>query len=232
MVNSKIEKHLSEIEKIFLIKINNKDILKQALIHKSWAVENKSSFFNERLEFLGDSVLSLVVTDFLYNKYPKKEEGELSKLKSTLVSKQQLAKWSRELNLGRVVFISSAEESSGGKKKDSILANLFEAILGAVYLDQGLDACKKFLEEKFLNKEIKFEFQDYKSLLQEIVQKKFKILPVYEIVKETGPDHDKEFESVVKVGEKIFGKGKGKTKKQAEQSCAKVALKKLSKDSN
>jgi len=229
MCDDKIDKRLTEIEKIFSIKINNKELVKQSLIHKSWAVENKSSLFNERLEFLGDSVLSLIVTTFLYKKYPQKEEGELSKIKSTLVSKPQLAKWSKELNLGKLVFISSAEESSGGKNKDSILANLFEAILGAVYLDQGIEPCKKFLEKNFLNKEIKFEFQDYKSVLQEIIQKKYKVLPVYEIVKETGPDHDKIFESVVKVDGKIFGKGKGKTKKQAEQFCAKVALKKIDK---
>jgi ribonuclease-3 len=230
MTDLKIDDRLTEIEKIFSIKINDKNIIRQSLIHKSWAVENKSSLFNERLEFLGDSVLSLIVTTFLYKKYPQKKEGELSKLKSVLVSKPQLAKWAKELNLGRLVYTSSAEESSGGKNKESILANLFEAILGAVYLDQGIEPCTKFIEENFLNKEIKPEFQDYKSILQEIVQRKYKVLPVYEIVKESGPDHDKIFESVVKIGDKILGKGKGKTKKQAEQSCAKVALKKLGKN--
>ncbi|MCS7152054.1 MAG: ribonuclease III [Endomicrobia bacterium] len=221
--------NLEEIEKLLGIKFNNTELLRIALTHKSWAVENKISDHNERLEFLGDSVLAVVVAEYLYKKFPYKDEGSLSKLRSVLVSKSQLAKWGKQIGLGRFVLISKAEEITGGRRKDSIIAGVFEAILGAIYLDKGIEACKKFLTEKFFILLSDVEIQDYKSLLQEIAQKKFKTLPEYVIVKEVGPDHDKEFDCIVRIGERLLGHGKGKTKKQAQQNAAKEAIEVLKK---
>ncbi len=223
-VLKKLEQNVTNIEKSLGIEFKDKLLLKHALIHTSWAVENKYPYNNERLEFLGDSVLSLVVVNFLYTTYPQKTEGELSKLKSILVSKPQLAKWACKINLWKYICVSSAEKACGGEKKESILAGAFEAFLGALYLDQGLQKCKEFLEKFFLSKELNIEPQDYKSMLQEIAQKRFKVLPEYEIVTATGPDHNKEFTSIVKIAGKVLGNGKGKTKKQSEQESAKSAL--------
>ncbi|MFN3550343.1 MAG: ribonuclease III [Endomicrobiia bacterium] len=218
---------IEELQNLLGIKFKNKEILKTALIHKSWSVENKTKINNERLEFLGDSVLAVIVAEFLYKSYPTKDEGELSKLKSVLVSKQQLSKWAKEIRLDKYILISTAEETSGGRKKDTIIAGTFESILGAIYLDQGIDKCRDFVIKKFLSKEIDIELKDYKSILQEILQKEFKTLPQYEIVKETGPDHNKEFDCIVKLGKELLGYGKGKTKKQAQQNAAKEALKNI-----
>ncbi|MCX7957000.1 MAG: ribonuclease III [Endomicrobia bacterium] len=216
------------IERELKIVFNDKNILKTALIHKSWAVQNKLDVNNERLEFLGDSVLSVVISEFLYKQCKNKNEGELSKLKSILVSKKQLSEWGKEINLGNYIFLSSAEEAAGGRYKDTIIAGAFEAILGAIYLDQGINVVRNFLLEKFLNDVIhNIEYQDYKSLLQEYSQKEFKELPHYEIIKETGPDHNKIFDCVVKINQKILGKGKGKTKKEAQQNAAKEAIENL-----
>lgn len=223
MYNPEIE----ELEILLGIKFQNKELLELATIHKSWCVENKIAYNNERLEFLGDSVLAIIISEYLYKTYPDKDEGSLSKLKSVLVSKTQLAKWGKQLNLGKYVLISKAEEQSGGRKKDTIIASMFEAILGAIYLDQNLNKCREFMINNFLSKPLNIELEDYKSTLQEKVQKELKVLPEYTIIKETGPDHDKEFECIVKVNDKILGHGKGKTKKQAQQNAAKEAIKNL-----
>lgn len=219
----------NEIEEILGVTFNNKNLLKTALIHKSWAVENKIDEDNERLEFLGDSILAAIVAEYLYKTFPDKDEGTLSKLKSILVSKTQLAKWGKQLGLNKFILVSKAEESTGGRKKDTIIAGAFEAVLGAIYIDQGMQQCVKFMYDKFLSKQINIEITDYKSVLQEIIQKKYKCLPEYEVVKETGPDHDKEFDCIVKVKNEILGRGKGKTKKQAQQNAAKEALSNLEK---
>ncbi len=224
MFDPKIE----DLEILLGIKFQNKELLKLATIHKSWCVENKISYNNERLEFLGDSVLAIIISEYLYKTYPDKDEGSLSKLKSVLVSKNQLAKWGKQLNLGKYVLISKAEELSGGRKKDTIIASMFEAILGAIYLDQNLEKCREFIINNFLSKSFNIEIEDYKSILQEKVQKELKVLPEYTIIKETGPDHDKEFDCIVKINNEILGHGKGKTKKQAQQNAAKEALKNLS----
>lgn len=215
---------IEQLYEVLGIKFTNVELLKTALIHKSWAVENKSPVNNERLEFLGDSVLAVIIADYLYTTYTNKDEGSLSKLKSVLVSKTQLAKWGKQLGLNKYVFLSKAEENSGGRKKDSIIAGVFEALLGAIYLDQGLEACKKFVYDKFLANLRNIEIEDYKSVLQELVQKKYQMLPEYVIVKEVGPDHNKEFDCIVKINGKTVGHGKGKTKKQAQQQAAKQAL--------
>ncbi len=220
---------IEELQKILDVKIENKELFKKAFIHKSWAVEHKKDVHNERLEFLGDSVLAVIVAEYLYKNFPEKDEGELSKMKSVLVSKVQLAKWAKEIKLDQYVLISKSEEKSGGRKKESILASVFEALLGAIYLDSGIEECKKFMYKNFLSTTKEVEIQDYKSILQEIVQKYYKKLPQYTIVKETGPDHNKKFDCVVKIDEEVIGFGVGKTKKQAQQNAAKEAIEKLKK---
>lgn len=221
---------LDDLQKILEIKIEDKELFNKALIHKSWAVEHKKDVHNERLEFLGDSVLAVIVAEYLYKTFPNKDEGELSKIKSVLVSKPQLAKWAKQIKLGEYVLISKSEEKSGGRKKESILASVFEAILGAIYLDLGIEECKKFMYKNFLSAAKEVEIQDYKSILQEIIQKYYKKLPEYAIVKEIGPDHDKRFDCIVKLGDEVLGSGVGKTKKQAQQNAAKEAVEKLKKE--
>lgn len=219
---------IEELEKKIGIKFKNLELLKIALTHKSWSVQNKFEVNNERLEFLGDSVLAVIVSEFLYQNFSNKDEGYLSRLKSVLVSKAQIAKWSKKIKLGEYVRISTAEEVAGGRNKETILAGVFEALLGALYLDQDIQVVREFVIKNFLSESLdSLEIQDYKSLLQEISQKKFKKLPVYEIVRETGPDHDKIFDCIVKIGDRILGEGRGKTKKQSQQNAAKEALKKI-----
>lgn len=222
------DKDIEEFQKKLGISFKNLELLKLALTHKSWSVENKFNADNERLEFLGDSVLSVVVAEFLYQHFATEDEGYLSKLKSVLVSKSQIAKWSKEIKLDKYLRISTAEENAGGRKKETILAGAFEALLGAIYLDQDIEVVRKFVIKNFLSKSLdNLEIQDHKSLLQEIAQKRFKKLPEYKIIKETGPDHDKVFDCIVKIGDKILGEGRGKTKKQSQQNAAKEALKKI-----
>jgi ribonuclease-3 len=218
---------LRALQKTLGVRFRNKSLIVQALIHKSWAVENRGVLFNERLEFLGDSVLALCTAEFLYVTNPDDDEGGLSKVKSVLVSKNQLAQWARDIDLGSYIMISAAEAATGGSNKNSILANVFEAVLGAMFLDRGIRTCKTFLETKFLKKGSRISFTDYKSVLQEYVQKKHKVLPSYEIQNEIGPDHEKLFEVQVKIKGKPIGKGTGRTKKLAEQAAAKATLEQL-----
>ncbi|MBD3271783.1 MAG: ribonuclease III [Elusimicrobia bacterium] len=204
----------------------NKQLLLHALVHKSYAIEHKLPFFNERLEFLGDSILSAVVAEYLYTKYPHDDEGKLSRIKSQLVSKTSLVSWSTALRLNRFVLLSQGEESSGGRKRESISANVLEAFIGALYLDQGYEITHRFIIQ-YLSKMKRFIDTDYKSRLQEIVQQNSKSTPVYRMLQETGPDHNKRFKIAVHVNGKKMGSGTGRSKKEAEQIAARAALKKV-----
>lgn len=207
------------------IHFSNQSLLQEALTHKSYAFEKGLRVNNERLEFLGDSVLSTVVSEILFKEYESVDESVLSKLKSYLVSKNTLSRWARKIKLNKYILLSTSEKASGGEKKDSILVGSFEALIGAIYLDKNLDAVKSFIVENFLKKEkIPFEDVDYKTRLQEIVQKKYKVLPVYVVIKEEGPEHNKTFVSEVKIMGEVLGVGKGKTKKQSQQLAARQAL--------
>jgi ribonuclease III len=194
-----------------------------AFTHKS-VINEKDNILdcNERLEFLGDSILSLIVTEYLFHNFPNKDEGSLSKLKSYLVSEEVLYKICDKLNLNEFLILGKGELLTGGKDRKSIKANLVEALLGAIYLDLGYDATKKwFLPHllPFLNKNETFNSRDPKTILQEFIQKKWKILPTYTILEENGPEHQKEFH--VKVSVKGFEAiGKGQNKKTAEQNAA------------
>ncbi|MFN3966231.1 MAG: ribonuclease III [Endomicrobiia bacterium] len=217
---------MTELESILGIKFTNKHLLEEAITHKSYAIEKNKPYWNERLEFLGDSVLSCVVADYLYSKFPDSPEGHLSRIKSQLVSRQMLVKLAKELNLGKFILLSKGEESTGGRTRESNLANAVEAIIGAIYLDKGFEMAKKFILKHIPSKQFSLE-TDYKSKLQEISQAKYKILPVYRVVSENGPEHDKNFIVEVKIKNKILGIGKGKSKKEAEQQAAKEAIQKL-----
>jgi len=224
---------LKDLEKKLDYKFKNRALLKEALIHPSFQkrdLKNKTAN-NQRLEFLGDSVLDLIVTERLYCKLTSFSEGKLTKIKSVMVSKDTLAKWANHLSLGKYIILGKGEDSTGGRKKLSILADCFESLLGAIYLDSGLQKAKKFISPLIKEKieliiKGKHE-EDFKTLLQEISQKKMKCLPEYCLIKEKGPDHKKIFCIEVKLKKVTYGTGDGENKKEAEQEAAKNALKKI-----
>ena len=224
---------LKNLEKKLDYKFKNRDLLKEALTHSSFqkrSLKDKTAN-NQRLEFLGDSVLDLIVTESLYCKLTSFSEGKLTKVKSIIVSKDILAKWANHLSLGKYILLGKGEDLTGGRKKLSILADCFEALLGAIYLDSGLIKTKKIISS-FIKEEIaliikgKYE-EDFKTLLQEISQKNMKCLPEYFLIKEKGPDHKKIFCIEVKLKKITYGTGAGENKKVAEQDAAKKALIKL-----
>lgn len=223
----------NNLEKKLDYKFKNRILLKESLTHPSFqkrSLKDKKTN-NQRLEFLGDSVLDLVVTGYLYRSFPSFSEGNLTKIKSVIVSKDILAKWANNLSLGKYIILGKGEDSTGGRKKLSILADCFEALLGAIYLDGGLQRAKKIIS-LFIKKETELiikgkQGEDYKTLLQEISQKKIKCLPEYFLIKEKGPDHKKIFCIEVRLKKIAYGSGIGENKKEAEQEAAQDALKKL-----
>jgi ribonuclease-3 len=211
--------------------IKNPQLLKEALTHRSYLNENKSlDSHNERLEFLGDAVLELVVSEYLFHNFPDKPEGDLTAYRAALVKTTTLAQAATELQLGELLLLSKGEELSGGRTNKSLLANTFEAVLGSLYLDQGFDSVNSFLEANLfprLESIIKLGlFKDHKSSLQEVVQADGHDSPEYSVVGESGPDHDKEFVVSVKVGGEVLATGKGKSKQSAQQEAAHTALEK------
>jgi ribonuclease-3 len=224
---------LHKLELELGIKFNEIALLNQSLTHSSYVYEsNKKGYLsNERLEFLGDVVLALIVSHYIYQKYPNYLEGSLAKMRATVVSRPVLAKCSRSLNLGKYLLLGKGEESTGGRERESILADTFEALIGAIYLDKGFEDAKRFvvenLAEEILLVEKNRHIRDNKTLLQEFTQERFKRLPRYEVIRITGPDHCQRFEVKVLVGDKIYGVGEGPNKKRAEQEAAKKALEKI-----
>lgn len=208
-------------------------ILRQALTHRSYLGANGTdlSTSNERMEFLGDSVLELVVNEYLYGHFPEHQEGDLTKMKSLLVSRNILSDQARDMELGQFLFLSDAESDSGGRQRPSILADAFEAVIGAIYLDQGMVAARRFLEPRLLVDAPGIlsdrKFTNYKSVLQEYVQAEFKTYPRYRVASQSGPDHRKIFTVDVSVRGKKLGEGRGSNKKRAEQSAARDALESL-----
>lgn len=228
-----MKKSLADLEKNLGYTFKDKSILKNALIHRSFGNEHikYKKINNERLELLGDAVLDLIVTEYLYKSYPNALEGDLAKLKAMVVSEPVLAKISRKLEFGKYLMLSKGEELTGGRDRNSILGDVFEAILGAVYLDSDFLTVKeiamthlKYSIEHINENE---DILDFKTILQEYSQKEFKIIPEYTVISEEGPDHLKIFEVEVKVKEDIIGYGKGKNKKSAEQIAAKDVCKRL-----
>ncbi|MBT3393106.1 MAG: ribonuclease III [Elusimicrobiaceae bacterium] len=220
-------KSIEKIEDILNYTFKNKSILREALTHKSYSSLAKKEKYNERLEFLGDSVLGCVVADYVFNNRPDFEEGRLSKIKSNLVSRKNVYHWADNINLGKYLYLSSAEVASGGRIRESILSNAMEAVLGAVYLDAGYVKVKKIILTWAENQDLEDFDDDFKSVLQEYIQKKNKSLPRYEVITTVGPEHDKVFTIEVYIDDKLLGKGKGKNKKSAQQNAAKNALSNL-----
>jgi ribonuclease-3 len=220
-----------ELEKKINIVFKDKKLLELAFVHKSYVNEHKDKKieFNERLEFLGDAVLELVVTEFLYKNYPTEPEGVLTNWRSALVKGKHLAEISNELNLGVYLYLSRGEEKSGGRKKNYILANTLEALIGGIYLDQGYKEAHGFIDEFILKRleEIlkKGSHIDAKSQFQEMSQDLLGITPEYRVIKEEGPDHDKVFTMAAYVGEELIAEGNGSSKQKAEQEAAHEALK-------
>ncbi len=222
-------KNIDELEKNIGITFSNKELLETAITHRSYINEHrKVKEHNERLEFLGDAVLELIVSDFLFRKFNDRAEGELTSFRSALVRTDSLALTAKDLKLGEYLLLSKGEEDSGGREKDFLLANTFEAVLGAIYLDQGYDISKKFVEQYLLPKiddivEFRLDI-DSKTRIQELAQSIHKSTPEYEVIKEEGPDHDKTFTVVVKINDKVIGEGVGSSKQRAEEQAAKVGV--------
>ena len=209
-------------------KFNNVKLLENALTHSSYANEIRNGVTsNERLEFLGDSVLSIIVADYLFLHYKDIPEGELTKLRASLVCEKSLCRFSRQLGLGEFLKLGKGEDKGGGRERDSILADAFEALLAAIYLDGGIEPATKHVL-RFITGELenhsKQTFKDYKTALQEIIQRNPEESVTYTLKSESGPDHNKIFEVEVHLNSNVIGVGKGKNKKQAEQMAAKQAL--------
>ncbi|MBI4235040.1 ribonuclease III [Candidatus Peregrinibacteria bacterium] len=226
-----METDYTELEKIIGLQIKDRELLKLAFIHKSYLNEHKEDRprDNERLEFLGDAVLELIATKHLYTTCPDKTEGEMTAFRSALVKGKNLAGIADKLSLGKYLFLSHGEEKSGGRKKNYILANTLEALIGAIYLGNGHEDAEKFIEKFILTKLdeiIQNELHiDSKSRFQEICQEKEEVTPHYEIISEEGPDHNKIFTMGAYIGDQLIGKGKGSSKQKAEDMAAENALK-------
>ena len=217
----------SHLEKRLDYTFKNKQLIIEALTHKS----HKKPYNNERLEFLGDAVLDLIVGEYLYMIFPKSDEGILSKIRASLVNESGFTLLARKLNLGEYIYLSLAEENNNGRDKPSLLSNAFESIIGAVYLEAGLEVAKKIsiklLEECHPKIDLQSLSKDYKTALQELTQATHGVTPHYEMLGSSGPDHKKEFEIAIVLQEKTIAKAKGKSKKEAQQKAAKIALKEL-----
>ncbi len=218
---------------INLPKFKNKQLFEQSFVHRSYLNETKKKLSsNERLEFLGDSVISFVVSRHLYNKYPNFDEGILTNLRSLLVNTKSLALCAKELNFGNYMLLSKGEEESRGRQNQSLLADSFEAFIGALFLDQGTEVVSDFLNQVLLPKADLYvknkAFKDPKSLLQEKIQSQKQTSPVYKVISEKGPAHAKIFTVGAYVAKVLLGKGEGKSKQEAEENAAKVALVTLS----
>ena len=219
----------NELEKIIGAPIGDKNVYIEALIHRSFLEENEQfNFSNERLEFLGDSVLNLVIGEFLFNKFPNEEEGFLTKVRAKMVNRNALSLISENLRLGDLLIVSSNVPKSITQSSKSLLSDALEALIGALYLDKGLETSKRFIQKNILEPALKdgehLIDENYKSQLLEFAQAQKMDIPVYHIISEEGPHHDKTFTAEVIVDGKLLGEGKGKSKKEAEQSAAKEAL--------
>ena len=222
---------LSKIEEVLKIKFNNDYLIKVALTHSSYAKQTKGSEYNERLEFLGDSVLQLTITEYLFVNCKHKTEGELTKIRSLIVCENSLYKVAQKLNLASFIRMSKGEELTGGRERVSIQADAVEAVIAAIYLDKGIETVKKFILENFkdiISRAIDNKIiLDFKTKLQEYLQKDGEVDIKYKLDRYEGPPHRRKFFVKVFVEDKFMGEGEGYSKKEAEQNCAKEALKKL-----
>lgn len=225
-------KNIAELENSIGVKFDNRDLLMEALTHRSYLNENPKWHIphNERLEFLGDAVLELAATEKLYNKFPDSPEGQLTVLRAALVNYQILAECAESIALEEYILMSRGEKMDNAKAREVILANAYEALIGAIYLDKDFKTAERFILDQVFVHLPKIlatkSYKDAKSELQEIIQEKYKVTPVYKILSETGPAHLKEFVSGVFFGEERIAEGVGTSKQEAEVEAAKSALKK------
>ncbi len=228
-------KYLKELEAILSYTFSRTQLLDKALTHRSFINENQTLDLkdNERLEFLGDAVLDLCISDMLMREFPDYTEGQLSKIRASIVNETTLAEMARDFRLGEFLLLGKGEELSGGRTKSSILSNAFEAVIAAIYLDGGFDRTLGFIKnlfqpymEKWMQSPI---YKDYKTFLQEFSQNRFKVVPRYQLIHESGPDHDKIFHIKLTITDELTATGIGKNKKDAEQQAAKKAIEELQK---
>jgi len=222
---------IKDLEAAIGYRFKNISLLQNALTHSSYANErwHNSLLSNERLEFLGDSILGMTVAEYLYRNFPDRPEGELTRMRADMVCEKALAKVAARIGLGRHLMLGNGEEQSGGRSRDSILADAVESVIAAAFLDGGMDAARQFID-RFVLVEIpvqKLHNADYKTALQELVQQKKNQVLSYVLTGESGPDHDKHFEVEVKLNGTAIGTGSGSSKKRAEQDAARCALEKM-----
>ena len=222
---------IKDLETAIGYRFNNITLLQNALTHSSYANErwHNSLMSNERLEFLGDSILGMVVAEYLYRTFPDRPEGELTRMRADMVCEKSLAAVAARIDLGRHLLLGNGEEQSGGRNRDSILADAVESVIAASFLDGGMNAARQFIQ-KFILVEVpvkKLHNADYKTALQELVQQKKNQTLSYALVGESGPDHDKRFEVEVSLNGRVIGVGSGSSKKRAEQMAAQAALEKM-----
>ena len=227
-INKRILNNISLFEENINYEFTNKEYILEALTHSSYSNENINYHFNERLEFLGDSVLSIVISDYLFKKETKLPEGELTKIRANIVCEESLSEVSKDIHLGKYMLLGKGEEATGGRERISILADALEAVIAAIYLDGGLDKAREFIltyMDKIINDSIKGKiFRDYKTCLQEVLQSNGENNIWYKLIEEKGPDHNKRFVMEVGINDTVLGVGEGKSKKDAEQVAAKCAL--------
>jgi len=228
-VNKKAIYNISKFEEIIDYTFEDKSYILEALTHSSYSNENKNYKFNERLEFLGDSVLSIVISDYLFKKEKDLPEGELTKLRANIVCEESLSEVGGQIHLGEHLLLGKGEEATGGRDRISIIADALEAVIAAIYLDGGLEQASRFIfefMEEIIENSIEGKiFRDYKTYLQEVLQSKGEQNIWYKLLEEKGPDHNKRFVMEVGINDKVLGVGEGKSKKDAEQVAAKSALK-------
>ena len=219
-----MSKSIDTLEDKLSYKFKDKKLIIEALTHKSY----KQPYDNERLEFLGDAVLDLIVGEYLFKKFPKSDEGKLSKIRASLVNEAGFDKLARALKLGDYILLSNAEDNNGGREKPSLLSNAFEAIIGAIYLEAGLKTVEiiaiKLIEANHVEISLDSLFCDFKTTLQELTQARFGMTPEYKVISSRGPDHLKEFEVGVFIQDKEYARAVGKSKKIAQQEAAKEAV--------
>ena len=219
-----MSKSINTLEKRIGYKFKDEKLIIEALTHKSY----KQPYDNERLEFLGDAVLDLIVGEYLYKKFSRSDEGKLSKIRASLVNETGFDKLARALNLGEYILLSNAEDNNGGREKPSLLSNAFEAIIGAIYLEDGLKTAERIaielIESNYEEISLDSLFRDFKTTLQELTQARFGVTPEYKVISSRGPDHLKEFEVGVFIQDKEYARAIGKSKKIAQQEAAKEAV--------
>ena len=225
---------LTALQKTLGISFNEPSLLEQALVHSSYVNENPATTSNERLEFLGDAVLGLIIAEELYQRLPQSSEGEMTELRSWLVRGDALSRMARAISLGNYLYLGKGEEASGGRLKPANLAGALEAVIATIFLDQGYSVVRAFIL-RLVDKELKRALSqgiknNYKSQLQELIQARQQQTPSYQVIEVTGPDHDRKFTVEVKIGNTVLGRGSGKSKKSAEAEAARSALDQLPTD--